>query len=269
MLRRWNRSLSLVVSASSVRAELFGGWPKQRSIARASWLIEPTAGASRGATIALAIDRALALLESSGHALNGVPVSLGLPDSLVVYDVACGEFGALSNKRIGEIVNASIAELMQLPVNEVQTKWQLQRGGQSAVVCGIARATLDPMRTVFEKRRMRMQSVLPAFVALWNARRTEVRALPAIIAATRGSHALLAAVDERGIFAIEPAQMPLVDWTAVRTLAEGFAVALGLDAELGVHYYLDVEFPVPRTSARWRAINDPAPVTGALAGAAA
>lgn len=269
MLRRLNRTLRVAVSASSVRAELFGGWPTQRSIARASWLIEPTAGASRGATIALAIDRALALLESAGHRLKGVAVALGLPDSLVVYDVVCGEFAALSNKRIGEIASASIAELMQLPLAEVQATWQLQRGGLSAVVCGIARATLEPMRVVFDKRRMRMHSVLPAFVALWNARRTEVRALPAIIAATRGQHALLAAVDERGIFAIEPAQLPLVDWTAVRTLAEGFAVALGLDAELGVHYYLDVEFPVPRTSARWRAITDPAPAAGALAGAAA
>lgn len=269
MLRRWNRSLSLVVSASSVRAELFGGWPTERSIARASWLIEPTAGATRGATIALAIDRALALLESAGHVLKGAAVTLGLPDSLVVYDVVCGEFDALSDKRIGEIATASIAELMQLPLNEVQTKWQLQRGGRSAVVCGIARATLDPMRAVFDKRRMRVHSVLPAFVALWNSRRSEVRALPAIIAATRGSHALLAAVDERGIFAIEPAQMPLVDWTAVRTLAEGFAVALGLDAELGVHYYLDVEFPVPRTSARWRAITAAASGASNLAGAAA
>ncbi len=269
MLRRWNRTLTLALSASAVRAELHGGWPVQRSIARASWLVEPTAGASRGTTVALAIDRALALLESAGHRLNGVGVEMGIPDSMVVYDVVRGEFAAMTDKRIGEIATASIAELMQLPLNEVQATWHLQRGGESAVVCGMARAMLDPIHATFDKRRMRLTSMLPAFVALWNRQRASIRALPAIVATTRGTHALVSAIDERGIFAMEASQLALPDWSAVRTLAEGFAVALGLDAELGVHYYLDVEFDVPRTSTRWRAIADAALPGGALAGASA
>jgi ferritin-like protein len=64
-------------------------------------------------------------------------------------------------------------------------------------------------------------------------------------------------VNESGIFAIESSQLGLADWNNVRSLAEGFAVSLGLEADLGVNYYLDVEFDLPRTMARWRDLGAP------------
>jgi hypothetical protein len=242
------------VGASSVRTELLGGFP-QRHVARAAWLIEPGAPALRGVNTAAAIDRTLALLKSAGHRVEGAAVTMGVPDALAQYDVVRGDFSGMSDSRIHDIVQSSVSELMQKPHNDVEVSWHLQHGDQSVVVCGIAKATLEPIRSTLQHHKLRMISMHTAFVALWNRRHRELKQFPAIMATARSGFVVLAAVDEHGIFAIESSQIGLADWNNVRGLAEGFAVALGLEADLGVNFFLDVEFELPRTMTRWRDLN--------------
>jgi hypothetical protein len=256
VLPKWNKTLLLQVGASSVRAELQAGWP-QRHEARAAWLIEPATVSTRGAATAAAIDRTLALLKSAGHKTERASVHAGIPDSLVQYDVIRGDFSGMPDSQIREIAVASVSELMQKPHNDVEVSWHLQPGDQSVVVCGIPRTTIDPIRDVLKQHKLNVGSMQTAFVALWNRRHREIIEGPAVIATARGGYVVLAAVNESGIFAIESSQLGLADWNNVRSLSEGFAVSLGLEADLGVNYYLDVEFDLPRTMARWRDLGAP------------
>lgn len=184
----------LRVSPGAVQASLWRGWPKPRSVAVQEARVDAAAAApSLLATAAHALE---ALAHS--HPIAGRSLEVELSDRLVHYDLARGDFRGHSERQLGSVADACIAELLGDAASQFRVRWQLLADERHLLLCAVPSDLVEGIADLARQRKLRLARMQAAFVSLWNERLP--RPLPArcVLARACASNAIIAYV-ERGV----------------------------------------------------------------------
>ena len=168
MSRPWNRSVDLRVSPQRVAATLRQGWPRRELVARAQRVAVPaTADAARGDIDDDAVESVLRELDAI-CALKGARLNVGMSGALIHFDVVAGDFAANTDRQLGEVAGACVAELLGDAAADHELRWQLQRDERHLLICALAQPSLSTLDAAARALGLRLASVQPLFLRAWN-----------------------------------------------------------------------------------------------------
>lgn len=203
MSRPWNSFLRLRVGPDAVEATLRSGWPRGAPPLRARKDVEPAAdpAAADAGRHAAAIDAALQ--EITAHApLKGARLQVELTGALLHLDVVEGDFASCADRQLQGIAHACAAEMLGDAAADHDVRWQLQRDDRHLLIVAILRSRLAVFEDVAQRYGMRLHSVQPEFVVLWNQFGKSVRTGHGVFAVCAATDLSIAAVVDGTISSI-------------------------------------------------------------------
>ncbi len=247
MSRRWNESVLVEVSLDTVRATRRRGWlrptvaavAQRATTARASAAAEAQGAASAAVaeTLARAVREALAELGvETRRPAAGVELRVGAP--LVRFDVASGAFLGASDRALGGIAQACIAELLGDAAAEHETRWQLQPGGRQLLLAALPLALRRALAEAVAASGLRIASLQPDFCVQWNRFAGEMKHRQGVFALRSGEDVQLAQVSAGAIAMLsvgpwrDAAQAGATPSPTVRRLISGLGLTGSLPPSL-------------------------------------
>jgi hypothetical protein len=207
-----NKRVRLVVRPGAVEASLWRGWLRRVKVAEHRAEPdgdEPDAGGAAGM-----LADALAALALQSR-LAGARLDAEVDDALVHFDVAHGEFAALSARQLRSVAVACVRELLGEAASSHDVRWQLQRDERHLFVCAMPTGLLDAIAAAAAAHRLRVHSIQPTFSVQWNRHAPPRAAGGAVFAASIDANATIACVRKGVITAVSSGP-----WCADRTLED-------------------------------------------------
>jgi hypothetical protein len=241
--RPWSRSVRMRIGRHAVSATLSRAWPRAATLASAQHWVEPAPAqpvdAPKGAPNASereSIDTVLSDLDRTSP-LRGAALRVQLADALVHLDVIEGDFAGHTDRQLHQIAGACVAELLGESAGDHEVRWQLQADDRHMLICALPRPHLSLLETAASAHDLRLDSVQPAFVRLWNVHARALARGPAVFAVSSGTDLAIAwSVDGviRAISAGPLFESPSPAHPAPGAAAIDRAVAVeGLDSRIG------------------------------------
>ena len=197
----WNKTVVMQVEAHQVSATLRQGWPRAKTVATVVEWVDPVradaaaaAATSQAINAALPlpqIDAALKALQQSGS-LAGAHLQVELSDAWVHLDVIDGDFVGNSQRQLDAIAQACVAELLGEIAGDFEVRSQLQGNERHLLISAISRAHIASLGEVAQQQAMKLHSLAPRFVGLWNRHAQPLAKGPGVFAVTTGAHVAVA-----------------------------------------------------------------------------
>ncbi|MFC5473631.1 hypothetical protein [Paraherbaspirillum soli] len=256
MLLLSNRPAQLVIEADQVSAQLVARGNLSADV------VVPVAkehdAIGRYEHIAQAVGDAIMQLSSQApHALRTLNLIVG--DSFVFYDVLEIDARRLSAPELNRMASLGMADTLGLDASELLIRCSVQKGGMSAVICGIPVVLVDAIKRAVGDAGCRLNRLEPAFVEFLNRHRLQLKQRHALIARLQNHSLMLGLLQDGNWKAFSAERLSKIVWTELRDNCEAFCSRICVPDQQLLPILFDadtVEIPV-EASERWH----PLPLT--------
>ncbi|CAN5818178.1 hypothetical protein BH11PSE8_BH11PSE8_39980 [soil metagenome] len=274
MSRPWSRTVSLALSAEGAHAALHSAWPRRSVLARASFAADatpPTAlpgtpsSASTPAPLVEAIDAVLAELALVAP-LRGARLTVEFADDRTHLDVVAGDHSGASERQLGAIAAACIAELLEDAAADHIVRWQLQPDLQHLLISALPRREVEMLVQAAARHGLNLTSLQPSFCVQWNRHAGALPGGTGVWSLACHSHAVVVWANAGAVQAIRsgpwPAQ-PRGGWPDPRgtenpldAQVDRLLASQGLDtAQIPAFVLVAPALPEQAVAARWTVID--------------
>jgi hypothetical protein len=239
------------VSSASAHASVWRGWRRRVLIAESRAAAGPDSPPDAAAWAGAALDEL-----AQRHPIAGLPLRVQLADSLVHCDIAHGDFAGCSDRRLAAFASVATSEMLGDAAGAT-LRWQLQRDERHLLVCAAPDTLVRHIVDAATRCRLRLRSIEPSFVGLWNRWLTTDLAPSCVVAFASQTNAVVACV-RRGVIttlANGPWNSGTRDPGVFDMHVDRLLAGVGFEAEADLgHVLVHVGREPPPASERWKVV---------------